>query len=160
MHREIFAFVHIREHTFAVISLNWRIISYFVLILTFNFHEPTSTDFTCEEYLSACNWWGGGTKEGGGSRFRFERKQGEKSNVVEKGTREGQSSQSLGHSQYGSLWCNRDAEAPCFCAFGVPFPDPPTNRRSPSFPLSPPPAPDRLSLLAGSRTVSRPIFSV
>lgn len=111
---------------------------HFVLILTFNFHEPTSTDFTCEDYLSACNWLGGGTKEGGGSRFRFERKQGEKSNVVEKGTREGQSSQSLGHSQYGSLWCNRDAEAPCFCAFGVPFPDPPTNRRSPSFPLSPP----------------------
>lgn len=35
-----------------------------------------------------------------------------------KGTREGQSSQSLGHSQYGSLWYNRDAEAPCFCAFG------------------------------------------
>lgn len=30
----------------------------------------------------------------------------------------GQSSQSLGHSQYGSLWCNRDAEAPCFHAFG------------------------------------------
>lgn len=48
----------------------------------------------------------------------LERKQGEKSNVAGEGTRGGQSSQSLGHSQYGSLWCNRDAEAPCFCAFG------------------------------------------
>jgi len=53
-----------------------------------------------------------------GRGFPFGRKRGEKSNVAEKGTKGGQSSQSLGHSQYGSLWCNRDAEAPCFCAFG------------------------------------------
>lgn len=48
----------------------------------------------------------------------------------------GQSSQSLGHSQYGSLWCNRDAEAPCFCAFGERSP---TLRQT--LPPTPPPPP-------------------
>lgn len=81
-------------------------IIHFVLTLTFT--NAASTDFTSEEYLSARHWTHS-------SLLFSEGKQSEKSNVADEGTREGQSSQSLGHSQYGSLWCNRDAEAPCFC---------------------------------------------
>lgn len=107
-----------------------------------------------QEYLSTRHWTSGGEAHGG---LPLERKQGEKSNRGKGRARGegGQSSQSLGHSQYGSLWCNRDAEAPCFCAFG--------ERSRPSDkPASIPPSlapPDHLSL-AGSWTISRPIFSV
>lgn len=87
--------------------------------------------------------------------FRWRENRVRKATGEGKGTRGGQSSQSLGHSQCGSLWCNRDAEAPCFCAFG--------ERSRPSDkPASIPPyllLPTHLSL-AGSWTISRSIFSV
>lgn len=50
--------------------------------------------------------------------FRWRENRVRKATLQGRARGDGQSSQSLGHSQYGSLWCNRDAEAPCFCAFG------------------------------------------
>lgn len=50
--------------------------------------------------------------------FRSRENRVRKATLQRRAREGGQSSQSLGHSQYGSLWCNRDAEAPCFCAFG------------------------------------------
>jgi len=87
---------------------------------------------------------------GGRGRRRLRRRKARRENEARKakacrGGREeyGQSSQSLGHSQYGSLWCNRNAEAPCFHALGENG-DPPANLPSPL----PFPAPSQLDSLS------------
>lgn len=100
------------QHVLSVISLGR---CHYPFCFNAYIHGTASTDFTGEKYLSARHWTRGRGARGARPGLPFsEGKQSEKSNVADEGTREGQSSQSLGHSQYGSLWCNHDAEAPCF----------------------------------------------
>jgi len=103
-------------------------------------HEWFPQNFMGEEYLSARHWTRGREARDNLSFLR--------ENRVRKAMlwmREGQFSQSLGHSQYGSLWYNRATEAPCFCEPSVSVSNPPPNLLH---------SPALSNLLAGSWTVS------